>query len=262
MSNFKVLIVDDERLSRRRIRRLLTLEPECEVIGECANGLEAVNALAKSRPDILFLDVQMPELDGFEVIRALTALKPLIIFTSAYDDYAVRAFEVHAFDYLLKPFDGRRFLESLQRAKARVLQERSGASDHRLFELVESLSRNTPARPQPAPDRIAVRNNGRVVFVKLEEIDWIEASDNYACLHCGRETHVVRETMSELESRLNPSNFLRVHRSAIVNLDRIKELQPWFRGDYRVILRDGTELTLTKNHREKLESRLLLGASR
>jgi two-component system LytT family response regulator len=265
MSNFTVLIVDDERLSRRRIRRLLTLDPECEVMGECANGAEAVSSLARSRPDILFLDVQMPELDGFEVIEALAELKPLIIFTSAYEDYAVRAFEVHAFDYLLKPFDGRRFLESLQRAKARILmersqersQERQGDSDRRLFAMMESLSKS-----QTSPDRIAVRNNGRVVFVKLEEIDWIEASDNYACLHCGRETHVVRETMSELEARLNPAHFLRVHRSAIVNLDQIKELQPWFRGDYRVILRDGTELTLTKNHREKLESRLLLGATR
>jgi len=257
MSNFTVLIVDDERLSRRRIRRLLTLEPECEVIGECANGTEAVSALSRVRPDILFLDVQMPELNGFEVIQALTQLEPLIIFTSAYEDHALRAFAVHAFDYLLKPFDGRRFLESLQRAKARILQDRAGASDPRLYALMESLSRS-----QTSPDRIAVRNNGRVVFVKLEEIDWIEASDNYACLHCGRETHVVRETMSELEARLNPAHFLRVHRSAIVNLDRIKELQPWFRGDYRVILRDGTELTLTKNHREKLESRLLLGATR
>ncbi len=257
MSNFKVLIVDDERLSRRRIRRLLTLEPECEVIGECQNGSEALAFLNRVGPDILFLDVQMPELDGFEVIRALTQLRPLIIFTSAYEDYALRAFEVQAFDYLLKPFDGRRFLDTLQRAKKQLRQERAGESDRRLVELMENL-----AVPKPPPDRIAVRNNGRVVFVKLEEIDWIEASDNYVCLHCARETHVVRETMSELESRLNPAHFLRVHRSAIVNLDRIKELQPWFRGDYRVILRDGTELTLTKNHREKLESRLLLGAAR
>ncbi|HVW86904.1 MAG TPA: LytTR family DNA-binding domain-containing protein [Bryobacteraceae bacterium] len=256
MSNFRVLIVDDERLSRRRIRRLLSLEPDCEVIGECSNGAEAVETLENARPDILFLDVQMPELDGFEVIQALTKAKPLIIFTSAYDEYALRAFEVHAFDYLLKPFDGRRLIESLHRAKARIRQERSGSSDDRLLELFESLS-----RARRSPDRIAVRNNGRVVFVKLEEIDWIEASDNYVCLHCARETHVVRETMSELEARLDPAQFLRVHRSAIVNLDRIKELQPWFRGDYRVILRDGTELTLTKNHREKLESRLLLGAS-
>lgn len=260
MPNFKVLIVDDERLSRRRIRRLLSLEPECEVTGECANGREAVEALNRVRPDILFLDVQMPEMDGFHVIEAIAAgnqTAPLIIFTSAYEDYALRAFDVHAFDYLLKPFDGRRFLQSVQLAKARLRLETEGLSDRRLFDMFASFSKQ-----QIAPNRIAVRNNGRVVFVKLEDIDWIEASDNYVCLHCGRDTHIVRETMSELEARLNPAHFLRVHRSAIVNLDRIRELQPWFRGDYRVILRDGTELTLTKNHREKLESRLLLGAAR
>jgi two-component system LytT family response regulator len=256
MSNFKVLIVDDERLSRRRIRRLLSLDPECEVAGECANGREAVVTLENTRPDILFLDIQMPELDGFEVLRALTQTKPLIVFTSAFDDYALRAFEVQAFDYLLKPFDGKRFLESVCRAKARVMQERSGASDSRLFELFEAF-----AKTRQAPDRIAVRSNGRVFFVKLQEIDWIEASDNYMCLHCGRDTHIVRETMNELERLLDPAKFLRVHRSAIVNLDQIRELQPWFRGEYRVVLRDGTELTLTRNHREKLESRLLLGAS-
>jgi len=253
MSNFKVLIVDDERLSRRRIRRLLSLEPDCEVLGECANGAEAVAMMAKTRPDILFLDVQMPELDGFEVLEALREAKPLVIFTSAYDDYALRAFEVQAFDYLLKPFEGRRFLESLGRAKARVAQERVGVADDRVVEMLKTL-----AKQQRSPDRIAIRNNGRVLFVKLADIDWIEASDNYVCLHCGKETHTVRETMSELESRLEPAQFLRVHRSAIVNLDRIKELQPWFRGDYKVILRDGTELTLTRNHREKLEGRLLL----
>ncbi|MDE3195188.1 MAG: response regulator transcription factor [Acidobacteriota bacterium] len=255
MPNFKVLIVDDERLSRRRIRRLLTLDPECEVIGECANGAEAVRTLESVRPDLMFLDIQMPELDGFEVVQALRQAKPLIVFTSAFDDYALRAFDVQAFDYLLKPFEGRRFLDSVRRAKARIAQERAGGGDRRLFELFEDFT-----RAQRAPDRIAVRNNGRVFFLKVEDIDWVEASDNYVCLHCGRETHVVRETMSDLETRLDPAKFLRVHRSAIVNLDRVRELQPWFRGDFRVILRDGTELKLTKNHREKLESRLLLGA--
>lgn len=253
MSNFKVLIVDDERLSRRRIRRLLSLEPGCDVVGECANGAEAVAMLEKTRPDLLFLDIQMPELDGFEVVRAIRDARPLIIFVSAYDDYAVRAFEVQAFDYLLKPFDGRRLLESLARAKARIEQQRAGVPDSQVVELLKSITRQ-----QRAPDRIAIRNNGRVLFVKLTDIDWVEASDNYVCLHCGKDTHVVRETMNELESRLDPAQFLRVHRSAIVNLDRIKELQPWFRGDYRVILRDGTELTLTRTHREKLEGRLLL----
>jgi two-component system, LytTR family, response regulator len=253
MSNFKVMIVDDERLSRRRIRRILALEPECDVTGECSNGAEAVAMLEKLRPDILFLDVQMPELDGFEVLHALRESRPLVIFASAYDDYALRAFEVHAFDYLLKPFDGRRLLESFGRAKARVLQERAGAPDDRVVELLRTISQQ-----QCSPDRIAIRNNGRVVFVKLAEIDWVEASDNYVCVHCGKDTHVIRETMSELERRLDPAQFLRVHRSAIVNLDRIKEMQPWFRGDYRVILRDGTELTLTRNNREKFERQLLL----
>jgi two-component system, LytTR family, response regulator len=256
MRRFKVLIVDDERLSRQRIRRLLAFEPECEIAGECDNGGDAVRTLARERPDILYLDVQMPELDGFEVVRALRETRPLIIFTSAFDEYALRAFEVHAFDYLLKPFDRKRFRESLHRAKSHLTRERSESSDGRLAALIEHF-----ANGRRTPDRIAVRNNGRVLFVKVGEIDWVEASDNYVCLHCGSETHVLRETMAQLESRLDPARFVRVHRSAIVNLDHIKELQPWFRGDYRVILRDGTELTLTKTHREKLESRLLLGTA-
>jgi two-component system LytT family response regulator len=243
MSNFKVLIVDDERLSRKRIRRLLTLDPDCAVVGECAGGAEALREMEVSRPDILFLDIQMPEPDGMDVARTVRDTAPLVVFVSAWQDFAVRAFEVQAFDYLLKPFDGCRFIESLRRAKERVLRDRRS---------------DTPVRR--APERIAVRDNGRVFFLKLDDIDWMEAADNYVCLHAGRETHVVRQTMSELESQLDPARFLRVHRSAIVNLDRIRELQPWFRGDYRIILRDGTELTLTKNHREKMEAQLLLGA--
>jgi two-component system LytT family response regulator len=255
MPNFRVLIVDDEPISRRRLRRLLALEPECELVSECENGREAVQALGREDIDILFLDVQMPEMDGFEVVHAISRAHPLIIFTSAYDEYALKAFDVHAFDYLLKPFDRRRFRESIERARRQLAQAKPAISDDRILTLFENL---TGARN--APDRIAVRNNGRVIFLKLSEIDWIEAADNYVCLHTGRETHVLRETMSELEARLDPARFIRVHRSAIVNLDCIKELQPWFRGDYKVMLHNGTELTLTKNHREKLESRLLLGA--
>jgi two-component system, LytTR family, response regulator len=261
MPNFKVLIVDDEPISRRRLRRLLALEPECELVGECENGREAVHSLEREKVDILFLDVQMPEMDGFEVVHAIARSHPLIIFTSAYDEYALKAFEVHAFDYLLKPFDRRRFRESVQRARTQLTQAQppmeklEKLTDERILRLFENL-----AGARNAPDRIAIRNNGRVIFLRLGEIDWIEAADNYVCLHCGKDTHILRETMSELEARLDPARFIRVHRSAIVNLDCIKELQPWFRGDYKVMLNDGTELTLTKNHREKLESRLLLGA--
>jgi two-component system, LytTR family, response regulator len=255
MPNFKVLIVDDEPISRRRLRRLLALESECELVGECENGLEAVHSLEREKVDILFLDVQMPEMDGFGVVHAIARSHPLIIFTSAYDEYALKAFEVHAFDYLLKPFDRRRFRESVQRARTQLTQAQPALADDRILKLFENLS-----GARNAPDRIAVRNNGRVIFLRLGDIDWIEAADNYVCLHCGKDTHVLRETMSELEARLDPARFIRVHRSAIVNLDCIKELQPWFRGDYKVMLNDGTELTLTKNHREKLESRLLLGA--
>lgn len=255
MPNFRVLIVDDEPISRRRLRRLLASESDCELAAECENGREAVNALAREAVDILYLDVQMPEMDGFEVVQAISNAHPLVIFTSAYDEYALKAFEVHAFDYLLKPFDRRRFRESLQRARTHLAHARPAMSDERILTLFESL-----AGARNMPDRIAIRNNGRVIFVRLGEIDWIEAADNYVCLHCGKDTHILRETMNELEARLNPTRFIRVHRSAIVNLDCIKELQPWFRGDYKVMLNDGTELTLTKNHREKLESRLLLGA--
>jgi two-component system LytT family response regulator len=255
MPNFRVLIVDDEPISRRRLRRLLALEPECDLVGECANGREAVHALGRESVDIVFLDVQMPEMDGFGVVQAISRSHPLIIFTSAYDEYALKAFEVHAFDYLLKPFDRRRFRESLHRARRQLEQAKPAIADDRILTLFESL-----AGARNVPDRIAVRNNGRVIFLKLGDIDWIEAADNYVCLHAGRETHILRETMSDLEARLDPARFIRVHRSAIVNLDCIKELQPWFRGDYKVMLHDGTELTLTKNHREKLESRLLLGS--
>jgi two-component system LytT family response regulator len=261
MPNFKVLIVDDEPISRRRLRRLLALEPECELVGECENGRDAVHSLEREKIDILFLDVQMPEMDGFEVVHTIARSHPLIIFTSAYDEYALKAFEVHAFDYLLKPFDRRRFRESVQRARTQLTQAQQPMekleklTDDRILKFFENL-----AGARNAPDRIAIRNNGRVIFLRLGEIDWIEAADNYVCLHCGKDTHILRETMSELEARLDPARFIRVHRSAIVNLDCIKELQPWFRGDYKVMLNDGTELTLTKNHREKLESRLLLGA--
>ena len=179
--NFKVVVVDDEPISRRRLRRLLSIEPDCDVIAECGNGQVAVDALRENQTDILFLDIQMPGMSGFQVVEAIAETRPLVIFTSAYDEYAVKAFDVHAFDYLLKPFDGRRFRDSLHRAKARIEMDRGGVKrDRELQEMFASFNRK-----QTAPDRVAVRNNGRVVFVKVDEIDWVEASDNYVVCTLG-----------------------------------------------------------------------------
>jgi two-component system LytT family response regulator len=247
MPTFKVVTVDDDAVARKRLRDLVSLVSECELVGECSNGAEAIEATG--RADIMIVEIGMPGTDGFETVRRVPGT-PLVIFTSRHADYAARAFEARGFDYLIKPIVEGRFHDSLSRAKAQIMRDRAGT-----FESFESLLRR-----QQAPQRIAIRKNGRVIFVTIEDIDWIEAADNYVCLHCGGDTHILRETIREMEARLDPARFVRVHRSAIVNIDRIKELQPWFRGDYRVILLDGTQLTLTKNHREKLDSQLLLGS--
>jgi two-component system LytT family response regulator len=249
MSAFRVLTVDNNASERRQLRDLLSLDPECELIAECSDGAEAIRSLDHTQPHIVFVDAQTPETDGLEVARAISGRPPLVILTSRCSGYAIRAFEAHVFDYLLKPLEQSRFLESLGRAKAEIAS--IVLRGHRVLESLERMLR---------PKRIAVRRNGRVLFIALDQIDWIEAADNYVCLHCGGETHMLRQTMSEVEASLDPSRFVRVHRSAIVNLDRIKELRPWFRGDYRVILHDGTMLTLTKTHRERLDAQLLLGS--
>jgi len=248
MPTFRVLTVDDDAVARRRVRDLIALDAECELAGECSNGAEATDAAGGA--DIIVMEVEMPDMDGFETVRRMPGKAPLVIFTSRHAEYAARAFEARGFDYLIKPLVEARFLDSLSRAKTQIMRERTAS-----FQSFESLLRR-----RQAPQRVAIRKNGRVIFVTIEEIDWIEAADNYVSLHCGGETHVLRETIREMEARLDPALFVRVHRSAIVNIDRIKELQPWFRGDYRVILLDGTTLTLTKNHREKLDSQLLLGS--
>lgn len=253
MPLIRTVIVDDERLARNRLRRLLSLDPDIDVVAECATGAEAVALLCTQLPELLFLDVQMPELDGFGVLEKLNRESlPVVVFVTAYDSYALRAFEVHAFDYLLKPFDRKRFTEVIRRAKTQVTLVRSGQVNQRLLELLEGLEQR---RSDPA--RIAIRTGGHVILVKTHAIDWVEAADNYVCLHCGGETHVVRETMNSFERRLDPNRFLRIHRSTIINLDRVKEMQPWFRGDYQVVLNDGTKLTLSRSYRDRLRSVLL-----
>lgn len=249
MSNkIRTLIVDDEPLGRERIRMLLSSDPEIEVVEECSDGQQAVESIKRSKPALVFLDVQMPGMDGFAVLQAIAGgWMPAVVFVTAYDRYAVRAFEVHALDYLLKSFDRERFQAALRRAKEQIRQSREGLLSERLTGLLEDLE----AREKRLT-RLIVRSAGRISFVRVEEIDWLEAADNYVRIHVSRESHLIRETLQSLEERLDPTKFFRIHRSTVVNFDRIKEMQPLFHGDYLVRLRDGTELTLTRNYKEKL----------
>src|SRR5262249_1366388 len=253
MEKIRTLIVDDEPLARERIADLLDGDAEFEIVGECGDGLAAVAAIEAHKPDLLFLDVQMPELDGFGVLEAIEET-PVIIFVTAYDQYALRAFEVHALDYLLKPFDRERFDKALQRAKRQLARERVGAVNQRLVALLADLK----ARPKPL-ERLVIKSGGRVFFLRAEEIDWIESAANYLSLDVGRESHLLRETINSLAAKLDSEKFLRIHRSTIVNLERVKELQPWFHGDYVVIMQDGTQLTSSRSYREQLHK--LLGKS-
>lgn len=243
----KTLIVDDEPLARDRVKRFLRDEDGVEVIGECKNGVEAIDAIRTKNPDLVFLDIQMPEKDGFDVIKALDPKKlPTIIFVTAYDQYALQAFEVHALDYLLKPFNRERIKRAVARAREHLEHKRLGDLDERLTSLISDLRIE-----KKYLDRLVVKSVGRVFFLKTDEIDWIEAAGNYVKLHVGRESHMIRDTMNGIEAKLDPDKFLRIHRSTVVNIDRIKELHPMFSGDYAVILRNGTELALSRNYRER-----------
>jgi two-component system LytT family response regulator len=243
----RVLIVDDEPLACERLRTLLDGERDVAIVGECHDGSAAVAAVQDLAPDLVFLDVQMPEMDGFAVLESLRE-PPVVIFVTAFDRFAIRAFEVCALDYLLKPFDRERFGKALGRARAEY--ERRSASD--LGARMQSLLAELRGRKGHL-DRIVVRAGGRVLFLRVEELDWIEAAGNYVRLHSGAEEYLYRETLSRMEAALDPSRFARIHRSAIVNVERIKELHPLFRGDYTVVLRDGRELTLSKSYRERLK---------
>jgi two-component system, LytTR family, response regulator len=249
-SNMKirVLIVDDEPLARERLRTLLEAEPDLEIAGECGDGKAAVAAIRDSPPEVVFLDVQMPELDGFEVVEQIGREKmPAVIFVTAFDRYALKAFDVHAADYLLKPVDPDRLKTALRRAITQIQQCQGNDLNRRLTALLADVG------PKAKPiERVAVKSSGKVVFVKVDDVDWIEAADNYVSLHAGNEEHLHRETMSALETLLPPEKFMRISRSTIVNVDRIKELQPLFHGEYAVILRNGTRLTLSRSYREKL----------
>ncbi|HKS30633.1 MAG TPA: LytTR family DNA-binding domain-containing protein [Pyrinomonadaceae bacterium] len=248
----RVLLVDDEPLAREMIREMLKDDSEAEIAAECVNGREAIESIQEHSPDLIFLDVQMPEIGGFEVLEALKTIHmPHVIFVTAYDQYAVRAFEVHALDYLLKPFDRERFESAWRRAKAHILTTRNGEMDQRILAILEELKAGSKYL-----ERLVIKSGGRVFFLDTDDIDWIEAEGNYVSVHTGKKSHLLRETISSLEAQLDPKKFLRIHRSSIVKIDRIKELQPWFHGEYRVILLDGTQLTLSRNYRENLQEAL------
>ncbi len=232
----RTLVVDDEPLARSSLTVLLRLDPEIEIVSECGSGMEALAEIRSKKPDLVFLDVQMPECDGFNVLELLGRdLPPAVVFVTAYDQYALRAFEAGALDYLLKPFDNARFDRALGRAKERIVH-----------------GKDLPRKME----RLAIKSVGQIWFLKISEIDWIEAADYYACLHAGTRTHLLRRSMSELDEELDHAVFCRIHRSTIVNLDRVRGLELNEDGEYEVLLDNGTRLRLSRRYRKQLRSRL------
>ncbi len=243
-----VLIVDDEKLSREKIRSFLETNPDFKIIGECGNGVQAIESILNQKVDLVLLDIQMPDLNGFGVIEELGARPlPHVIFITAHDEFAIKAFEVNAIDYLLKPFDKERFDKALERAKVTLKNSAQLALTDKIDHLLESIREK-----QPFVNRFVIKSSGRIYFLKAEQIDWIESAGNYVIFHSGKDEHLYRETLKSLEQKLDPEHFIRIHRSRIVNIDRIKELQPWSHGDYLIILQDGTDLLLSRNYKENL----------
>jgi two-component system LytT family response regulator len=254
----RVLIVDDEPLARERVKDLLAEATDMELVGECRNGHEAIAAIKTERPDLVLLDVQMPGPDGFGVVRALPPENPpAVIFVTAHRDFAVQAFEANALDYLLKPFDRERFRASLARARER---RRAPATnlDTELLARLESLSLRQASAPEPYVTRLVAKVGWRMRFLRVEDIDYLTAEGNYVSVHVGKQSHLTRETMSALEAKLDPKKFLRAHRSLIVQLDRIEEVEPLPPGEYVFVLRDGTRLTSGRSYRAQVQRALEL----
>ena len=259
----KTLIVDDEPLAREAIRDLLQTQPDFRIVGECETGRQSVEAILSIHPDLVLLDVQMPEMDGFQVIQCVTPQRmPLTIFVTAYDSYALKAFEMHALDYVLKPFEEERLLQALQRAKVYLNQSRNQEITDRLLELLRyHTSRSGVSSPTPAVhlERLVIRSRGRVLFLSVREVDWIQAEGSYVRLHLGNKSYVQRTTMGTLQQQLDSRHFVRIHRSTIVNIEHISEIKPWPTGEYVIIMRNGKELTLSRGYRDSLQL-LLKGA--
>ena len=270
MTRIRVLVIDDEPLARSGLSALCSADPELELVGECSDGRSAVAAIDQIEPDLVLLDIQMPEMDGFEVLHAVgPESMPHVIFVTAYDQFAVKAFEVHALDYLLKPFDDERFFDAIERAKQTIREADPSSLKARIMELLAEavledvvqtqLTVGPGAASRQSGDhlsRIAVRETGRTVLVRVDEIDWIEAANYCAKLHTPSKVHIIRESLKALETQLDPMRFFRVSRSAIVNLDRIQEIQPFARGSQMIVLKDGTRITMSRSRREALERML------
>jgi len=240
----RTLVADDEPKARARMLSLLRDEPDVDVVGECATGPQAISAIERMSPDLVFLDIQMPQMNGVELARTLGQTMPAVVFVTAYDEYALSAFEVHALDYVLKPFSAERFKSALMHARQHLTQRRANGSREA-----------APAEPERR-DRLVIKSSGRIYFVRVQEIDWCEAAGNYVRLHVGQQTHLVRGTMGYIESQLDPAQFVRVHRSTIVNVDRIQELRSSFNGEYVILLHDKTRLTLSRGYRDGLQAKL------
>jgi two-component system LytT family response regulator len=246
----RVLIVDDEPLARRRIRALLRDANDVVIVGECGDGNEAIEAVNREKPDVVFLDVQLPGVDGFGVLNKVDpTILPVVIFVTAYDRYAIHAFEVHALDYLLKPFDKLRFHQALERARDQI--HKSDAAAAQLLRMLQSMREESHGN-----QRILVKSTDRSYFVFADDIDWVESTGNYVTLHTGKTAHLLRETMKGMEQRLDPRSFRRIHRQVIVNVNRIRELRSWFHGDYRLTMHDGTVLSVSRRYRRNLDGAL------
>jgi two-component system LytT family response regulator len=268
MTRLRVLIVDDESYARQRLRRLIGEVADVELVGEAANGREAISAIEAQAPDLVLLDVQMPNLDGFDVIRALPGRAPLIIFVTAFDQHALRAFEVHALDYLLKPVEPERFCEAIERARAQLAQSSAAERHARLMAFLQESTASDVQPPPAAPripeptsttigeplDRLLVKDGGTMYFVLTADIDWIEAYGNYVRIHTGAKSHLLRKTLGALEGMLDQRKFVRIHRSTIVNLDRVAQMELWGSGDYIVRLATGAKLKLSRWYRDRIES--------
>jgi two-component system LytT family response regulator len=260
----RALVVDDEALARRRILRLLKEREDIEVVGECSGGHDAVAAINKLRPDLVFLDVQMPDLDGFEVLRTLGESElPAVVFVTAYDQYALRAFDACAVDYVLKPFQAERLTQAIDRALTWLEKGARGDNDDRLRRLLHDMLKNvSSAATAPAAgflERFVVRRGNKTHYVRAAEVDWIESDGNYLRLHVDKASHLVRGTVTDAAGRLDPKRFVRIHRRYIVNADRVTEIQPWFGGDYVVLLSTGAKLRLSRTYRDQFQERMLGG---